>query len=72
MFCIWCSKLRSSISGLVTDGNAKLCCQGFVLALFKSTTACKIDFKHTGQYTKLFLVCKVEILQLTVNKIEVL
>ena len=49
-----------------------LCCQGFVLALFQSTTANKIDSEHTRDYTKLFLLCKVEILQVTVNKIEVL
>ena len=26
------------IKGLVTDGNTKLCCRGFILALFQSTT----------------------------------
>ena len=40
--------------------------------LFQSTTAYKIDSEHTGDYTKLFVVCKVEILQVTVNKCEVL
>ena len=64
--------LGPSIKGLVTDRNAKLCCRGFVLALFQSTTANKIDPEHTPDYTKLFLVCVVEILQVTVNKIEVL
>ena len=44
----------------------------FVLALFQSTTANKIDSEHTRDYTKLFPVCKVEILQVTVNKVEVL
>ena len=34
------------INGLVTDGNTKLCCRGFVLALFQSITAYKIDSKH--------------------------
>ena len=29
--------------GLVTDGNTQLCCRGFILALFQSTTANKID-----------------------------
>ena len=38
---------------------------------FQSTTACKSDSKHIPDYTKLFPVCKVEILQVTVNKIEV-
>ena len=57
---------------LLNDGNTKLGCRGFVLALFQSTTANKIDSEHTRDYTKLFPVCKVEILQVTVNKIEVL
>ena len=56
-------KLGPSINGLVTDRNAKLCCRGFVLALFQSTTAYKIDSKHIRDYTKLFSVCKVEILK---------
>ena len=64
--------LGPSINGLVTDGNRKLCCRGFVLALFQSTTAYKIDSEDTGDYTKLFLVCKIEILQVLVNEIEVL
>ena len=46
---------------LETDGNTNLCCPGFVLALFQSTTANKIDSEHTQDYTKLFPVCKVEI-----------
>ena len=33
--------------GLVTDGNTKLCCRGFILALFQSTTAIKIDSELT-------------------------
>ena len=45
---------------------------GFVLALFQSTTAKKIDLKRTIDHTKLFPVCKVEILQVMVNKIKVL
>ena len=40
--------------------------------LFQRTTAYKIDSDHTRDYTKLFSVCKVEILQVTVHKIEVL
>ena len=68
-----CSQtLGPSTNGLVTDGNTKLCCGGSVLALFQSTTANKIDSEHTLDYTMLFRVCKVEILQVTVNKIEVL
>ena len=39
--------LGPSINGLVTDGNTKLCCRGFILALFQSTTANKIDSEHT-------------------------
>ena len=31
--------LRPSINGLVTDGNTKLCCHGFIFALFQNTTA---------------------------------
>ena len=58
--------LGPSINGLVTDGNTKLCCHGFVLALFQSTTANKMDSEHTRDYMKLFPVCKVEMLQVTV------
>ena len=50
-------KLRPSINGMVTHGNTKLCCRGFVLLLFRSTTAYKIDFEHTRDYMKLFSVC---------------
>ena len=66
------AELGPTINGLVTEGNTNLCCRGFVSVLFQSTTACKIDFKHTRDYTKLFSVCKVEILQVTVDKIEIL
>ena len=52
---------------LVTDGNTKICCRGFILALFQSTTANKIDSEHTRDCKKLFFICKVEILQVTVN-----
>ena len=64
--------LGPSINRLVTDKNTKLCCWVFVLARFQSTTAYKIDSEHTRDYTKLFPVCKVAILQVTVNKNEVL
>ena len=60
------------VNGLVTDGNSKICCRGFVLTLFQSTTVFKIDSEHTLGYTNLFPVCKVAILQSTVNKMEVL
>ena len=63
--------LGPSINGLVTEGNSKLCCRGFVLALFQSTTVYKIDSEHIQDYTKLLSLCKVEILQVTVNKIEI-
>ena len=40
--------------------------------LFQSITANKINSEHTRDYKKLFPVWEVEILQVTVNKIEVL
>ena len=40
--------LGPSINGLVTNGNTKLCYRGFVLALFQTTTAYKIEPEHTG------------------------
>ena len=64
--------LGPSINRLVTDGNVRLCFQGFILAIFHSTTAYKIDSELTCDYTKLFQICKSEILKVTVNKIEVL
>ena len=63
-------ELGPNINRLVTDGNTKLCCRGFVLALLQSTTANKIDSEHNKDCTKLFRVCKVEILQVTVNKLS--
>ena len=39
--------LGPSINRLVTKENTKLCCQGFVSALFQSTTAYKINSDHT-------------------------
>ena len=47
-------------------------CCGFILALFQSTTTSKVDSEHYRGFYKLFLVCEVEILQVIVNKIEVL
>ena len=35
-------ELGPSINGLVSDGNTKLCCRGFTLALSQSTTAKKM------------------------------
>ena len=63
--------LGPSINGLVTDGNTKLCCRGFILALFQSTTANKIDSEHTRDNKRLLLVCEAEILRVTVKTIEV-
>ena len=47
--------LGPSKNGLFTDRNTNSCCRGFVLALFQSTTAYKIDSEHsqhTQDYTK--------------------
>ena len=64
--------LGPSINRLVTDGNTKLCCQGFILALFQSTTANKIESEHTQNYKRLLpVVCEAEILRVTVKRIEV-
>ena len=52
-------------------GNTKLCCRCFILALFQSTTANTIDSEHTQDYKRLLSVCEAEILQVTVNRIEV-
>ena len=72
MIIHWCIKgLGSSIKGLVTDGNTKLCYQGFILALFQSITANKIDSEHTPDYKRLLPVCEAEILRVTVKRIEV-
>ena len=56
---------------LVTDGFTKLCCRSFILALFQSTTANKIDSEHTQDCKRLLQVCESEILQVTVKRIEV-
>ena len=65
-------RLGPSINGLVTDGNTKLCCRGFILELFYSTTANKIDSEHTREYMRLLPVCEAEILRVTVKRIEVI
>ena len=44
--------LGPSINGLVTDGNTKVCCRGFILALFQSTTANTIDCEQTQDYKR--------------------
>ena len=64
-------KLGPSINGLVTDGNTKLCCRGFILALFQSTTATKIDSEYTPDNKRLLPLCEAEILRVTVKRIEV-
>ena len=40
--------------------------------LFQSTTGNNIDSDETPDFKKLFLVCEVEIFEVTVNKTEVL
>ena len=47
---VYCLKLGPSINRLVTGGNTKSCCRGFVLALFQSITANKIDSEQTREY----------------------
>ena len=59
--------LRISINGLVTEENTKLCCRAFILMLFYSTTANKIDSEHIRDYKKLLPVSEVELLQVTVK-----
>ena len=66
--CLPVLNLGSSINGLVTDRNTKLCSCGFILALFQSTTANKIDSEHTQDCKKILMVCKIEILQVTLKK----
>ena len=63
--------LGPSINGLFTGGNTKLCCRGFVLGIFQSTTANKIDSEHTQDFKRWLPVCETEILQVTVKRIEV-
>ena len=63
--------LGPSINGLVTDGYTKLCCRGYISALFQSTTANKIGSEHTRDYKRLLPVCEAKILRVTVKIIEV-
>ena len=63
--------LGPSINGLVTDGKTKLCSRGFILALFQSTTANKIDSEHTQDYKRLLPVWEAEILRVTIKIIEI-
>ena len=58
------------LNGLVTNGNTKLCCGAFILALIHKTTANKIDSEHIQDYKKFLLVWEVEILQVTVKEYE--
>ena len=44
---------------------------GFILALFQSTTANKIDSEHTRAYKRSLPVCEAEILRATVNIVEI-
>ena len=62
--------LGLNINGLVINGNTKLCCRAFILALFHSTTANKFDSEHIPDYKKLLRVCEVEILKVTVKKLK--
>ena len=43
----------------------------FILALFQSTTANKIDSEHTRDNKRLLPVCEAEILRVTVKRIEI-
>ena len=45
-------ELGPSIIGLVIDGNTKVYCRGFVLALFQSATVNKIDPEHSHSYSR--------------------
>ena len=63
------SELGPSINGLVTDGNTKLYCRGFILALFQSTTANKFNSEHTREYKRLLPVCEAKILRVTVKRL---
>ena len=62
--------LGPSINGLVTDGNTKLCCRGYILTLFQCSTANKIDSEHTRDYKRLLPVCEAEILRVTVKQLK--
>ena len=62
--------LGPSINGLVSDGNTKLCCRSFILALFQSTTAHKIDSEQTRGYKRYLPVCEAEILRVSLKKMK--
>ena len=64
-------QLGPSLNRLVTDGNTKLCCRGYILALFQRNTVNKIDSEHTQDYKRLLLVCEAKILRVTVERIEI-
>ena len=66
----FCSELRPSINGLVTDRNTKLCCLGFILGLFQSTSTNKIDSEHTGDYKRILRYAKLNIYQVTVKRLK--
>ena len=65
-------QLRPSINGLVSDENTKLCCCGFVLVLFQSTTASKIDSEHTQDYKEVIPGMQCRNITSYRNRIEVL
>ena len=60
---------RYDLGPMVTDGNKKSCCRGFILTLFQSITANKIESEHTREY-KLFPVYEVEILRYIRKKLK--
>ena len=53
-------ELGPNINGLVTDGNTKLCCRGYVF----------IGSEHAQDYKRLLPVCEAKILRVTVKRIE--
>ena len=59
-------KSGSTLFSIATRTQYKQIGCGFILTLFQRTTANQIDSEHTPVQ-----VCKVEILQVTGNKIEV-
>ena len=60
------------IHGLVTNGTAKMCCLGLILALFYSTMVIKMILDDNWSCNKLFLIGLVEKCKVTINKIEVM
>ena len=49
---------------MVTDGNTKLCCRGFILTLSQSTTSNKTDSEHTRDYKRLLWYAKLKYYEL--------